>query len=570
MQYFSNKKHKIIFEGSVLLSVCLHVMALLFLQRQSVWFSPAKTISPAIPWIASMAKLEKEQFFKEAFQPSSLPSLADANPFEALEEGTALSFRSDSVPLGLPSALEFLVPPDPFPTNELLVSHQLPSFSLPTEDPHNLLDHLPRDLIVPKPSRGSPPPPASSPSLIAGNTTLQIPILPQIAEVAPPIAAPPPFGPEYHPEPPLAPSSLFLVPSPQMPALPTLKELKTSTFSDFFDTDITFFPLEEGGALFAITFIPHTDLQLTPIRQNYFFLIDRSNSIQKDRLHATKQAVQKAIGELEQGDTFNIIAFDNKIEKLSPVSLALNESSLLKGRAFLDTITLGSFFAHSDLFKSLFLTIPYTSVEDELYAAILLTDGESLNKKGNTYTLLNEWTRLNQGKVSLFVVGLESDLNLPALDTVCAFNRGKLFTSSTKRGIKRKLLKAMKTLHTPIAKSMSCRAISRSTQGVVELCPKGSCTPHLYLDEPYTILGKTNSFDDFVLFVQGRLNGGWLHIKKTISLNKGKKGGAALQAEWALHKAYELYDRYLIDENPEHLTQAKLLLTPHNLRLPFE
>lgn len=517
-----------------------------------------------------MPKLEKEQFFKEAFLPSSVPSFVETNPFQALEEGTALTFRSNSVPLDLPSSLEFLVPPDPFPTNELVASHHLPSFSLPTEDPHTLLDHIPQDLIVPKPINNGTSAPPSAPSLIAGNTTLQIPILPPIGEVAAPLIAAPSFTPEYHPGPPLAPASLFLVPSPQMPNLPTLKELKTATFSDFFDTDITFFPLEEGGALFAITLIPHTDLQLTPIRQNYFFLIDRSNSIQKDRLHATKQAVHKAIGELKQGDTFNIIAFDNKVEKFSPVSLAFNESSLLKGRSFVDTIALGSFFAHSDLFKSLFLTIPYTSVEDELYTAILLTDGESLNKKGSTYTLLNEWTRLNQGKVSLFVVGLEGDPGLTPLDTICAFNRGKLFTSSTKRGIKRKLLKTLKTLHTPIAKSMSCRAISRATQGAVELCPKGSCTPHLYLDEPYTILGKTNSFDDFVLFVQGRLNGGWLHIKKTISLNKGKKGGASLQAEWALHKAYELYDRYLIDENPEYLTQARLLLTPHNLRLPFE
>jgi hypothetical protein len=76
--------------------------------------------------------------------------------------------------------------------------------------------------------------------------------------------------------------------------------------------------------------------------------------------------------------------------------------------------------------------------------------------------------------------------------------------------------------------------------------------------------------DDFILFVQGRLNGEWLHIKKTISFLNGKKGGSALKAEWALQKTYALYEQYLIDDNPGHLAEARALLEPLNLRAPFE
>ncbi len=162
------------------------------------------------------------------------------------------------------------------------------------------------------------------------------------------------------------------------------------------------------------------------------------------------------------------------------------------------------------------------------------------------------------------------DLQLNALETASVFNRGKLFVSPTKRGLKRKLLKLMKTVHAPVSKNLSCRAIAKSPHSAIELLPKGSQTPHLFLNEPYIILGKANSLDDFILFVQGRLNGEWLHIKKTISFTNAKKGHSSLKAEWALQKAYELYDQYLSDNNPEHIAEVRALLEPHELQIAFE
>src|SRR5690606_37947021 len=99
------------------------------------------------------------------------------------------------------------------------------------------------------------------------------------------------------------------------------------------------------GYVFALTLIPKPDLNLPKIRQHYTFLIDRSNSIQRERLLATKNAVHKALEELEPDDTFNIIVFDTKIEKLSPVPLPYSAESLAHAEAFLEKINLGSFFS---------------------------------------------------------------------------------------------------------------------------------------------------------------------------------------------------------------------------------
>ena len=349
-----------------------------------------------------------------------------------------------------------------------------------------------------------------------------------------------------------------------------MRELHTVAYSNAFETELIFSKKAEGGYIFALTLIPRRDLSLAPMRQNYLFLIDRSNSIQKDRLISTKNAVRKALEELRDEDTFNIFVFDSKVDKLSPHPLSYSHAALNQADVFLNRLELGSFFSQSDLFKPLFLTIPSKVEENELYTAILFTDGDPLSKTGGPYSLLYHWTSYNQGRVALFVVGMTTDAHLPIFDAISYFNRGKVTASTTQRGLKRKTMRLMKTIHTPVAKNLSCKAIARVPQNHIEIFPTDTSAPHLYLNEPYVILGQTDSLEDFILFVQGRLQGKWLHIKKNISFLHGKKGHSALQAEWALQKAYGLYENYIADNNPQHLIEARALLTSHDLHIPFE
>ena len=94
--------------------------------------------------------------------------------------------------------------------------------------------------------------------------------------------------------------------------------------------------------------------------------------------------------------------------------------------------------------------------------------------------------------------------------------------------------------------------------------------PHLYLEQPYVILGSAETLDDFILFVQGRIKGKWLNIKKTVSFLNAKRGSQSLKGEWALQRAYRLYELYLRDDNPGHLAEARLLLEPYDAQIAFE
>lgn len=570
-----NKKHRRILRRSLLASLCFHAAALFFLQRQSLWFSSSLPPAHSSSWIASMGRAERNQILKEAFEAPVISSAkAKTTDHPNLESLPPPSLKNPPLLLAAEPERFFsaFLPSAPFPAEELLVSNQNLSFSLP---PQELLDslftHLPKDLIIPSPSK-----PLSR--------SLFPPPLPSTASLA--VATAPPFSPTAPPSS-LArakesPSSLPSLPKDDRPAkappiaplshlpkLPSLAELDTVSYSRAFDAELVFSPLEEGY-IFALTLIPRADLELPQIRQHYSFLIDRSNSIQRERLSATKSAIRRILEELDPDDTFNIIAFDSKIDKLSAYSLPAHNKSFAQAEDFLEKIELGNFFSPADLYKSLFLTLPGAVQSDELYTTILLTDGENLAKKGAQRALLSDWTYHNRGKTVLFVVAMEGDAHLGTLDAAAVFNKGKLIHSPTRRGIKRKLLKLMKDIHAPIAKNLACQVIPLSPQSAIELFPNNHKMPHLYLNAPYVILGKTDSLDDFILFVQGRLKGKWLNIKKPISFLNAKKGGASLQTGWALQKAYDLYEQYILDDNPAHLAEARALLEPHELQMAFE
>ena len=178
------------------------------------------------------------------------------------------------------------------------------------------------------------------------------------------------------------------IPMPNLPLLPTLADLQTVNLSDSFDSELTFYPRTDGpGYIFALTLLPQKDLNLSKIRQNVIFLIDRSNSIQKDRLHATKQAIYRALEELNTDVHFNVIAFDTKIEKLFPSLTLQTKEAAGKANKFIENISLGSLFSYGDLYKALFLAIPNQVQDDELYTAILITDGESLSKTNAAFII---------------------------------------------------------------------------------------------------------------------------------------------------------------------------------------
>lgn len=358
---------------------------------------------------------------------------------------------------------------------------------------------------------------------------------------------------------------------PTYSSIPTLDRMNTFLYADDFDIEITSTINEkEPGYIFAVTLIPKIDIDLETINQNFFFLIDRSNPIQKERLKASRDAVYRSLSFLKKEDTFNILAFDSKIEKLFVEQKKITTSLKDRAKKFLINQKLASFFVSPNIYNCLYAVSNQEKDDDRINTIILLSNGDGLRHKALQHHFMKQWSSLNYKKASLFSIAMAHDPYITDLELISVLNRGWLMSSTTKGGIKRKLIKLMKTIQRPILKDVACHAVSKRSDHLIDLFKPFKQLPHLYANEPYTVIGKCEKLEDFTLILQGKNKNKWINIKKHIPLSNAQEGGESLKEQWALHEAWKAYREYLNDANTKHLQYAEKILEAFDIPPAFQ
>ena len=303
--------------------------------------------------------------------------------------------------------------------------------------------------------------------------------------------------------------------------------------SDHFTATVEYAPRRlRSGYVFKITFHPKSDIAFKRIRQNYFFLVDRSNSISRSRYFNNKKAVSSALSLLQPGDTFNILIFDNRVTRLADKPLPFAEETLVFAKDFLDKQGHGGHFAATDLYASLGKIIPHDVSEKELNTAILLSDGDTYLTLEKQRQIIGRWTIRNRGKVALFSLASGCGNNLPLLDLISTFNKGSLLYASTHEEVEDKLTRLITTVQNPIGKNMRATAISGDPQNLIQLQPKNMRSPELYQNRPFVVWGTTNRLTPFTLFLQGDYYDRRFDIKKKITFDTAQNGTLSMEREW--------------------------------------
>lgn len=340
-----------------------------------------------------------------------------------------------------------------------------------------------------------------------------------------------------------------------------IPEFNNVEWNEMFDVDIKTVAREEGGYLFSLTFLPKIDLAQHRLKQNYYFLIDRSNSIEKHRYQSFKRAVTRAIASLRDGDHFNIVILDSKIARLSETLLPYTKKNQRLAEEFLERQPHGHYGPNADIYTSLGKIIPSQVNDDEAYTAILISDGDSSLKPEKQRGLINAWLQANRSKITLYTAAVGQDNNLSTLDLLSTVSRGSLLYSDTHTGFPRKLAKLVLTVRSPIAKEMSVAILPTDPSARLQIYPSSSCLPYLFSDHPYVLYGTAEKLSDFTLLLEGKNNGQMLAIKKVISFTKAKPGNRLLSKQWAAQQAHLFYEQYLQEGKPALLEEAKKLLS---------
>lgn len=328
-------------------------------------------------------------------------------------------------------------------------------------------------------------------------------------------------------------------------------------WNEFFDVDVKTYPQEEGGFLFSLNLIPKQDLSEYRLKQNFLFIIDRSNSIDRHRYQAFKRAALRAISSLREGDYFNVLLLDAKVTSFSNQPLPFTKSNQQKAEEFLEKQSHGHFGAATDIYSSLMKVLEPLKSSEEAITGILISDGDSPLKSDQQRKKINNWLEANQDRMTLYTATAGQGNNLSSLKMLSLASRGSLLYSDTHAAFPRKLAKLVMDLRYPIAKEMTVSLIPSDPSACFEILPPSARLPYLFSDHPYVIMGSCSKLTDFTLIVEGKNKDEVLTVKKEVSLSKAKPGSKLLSKQWACEKAHTFFDQYLKEGKSSLLEKAE-------------
>lgn len=330
-------------------------------------------------------------------------------------------------------------------------------------------------------------------------------------------------------------------------------------WKDLFDVEMKIYPQEEGY-LFGLTFLAKTPLLEHSLKQNYYFLIDGSQTIDRNRYQTFKRGVIRALSCLKEGDFFNILIFDSKIIRLNPTPLPFNKKNQQVAEHFLHQQDHTNFGKLGDIGSFLNTLLPIQSNYEEAHTAILISNGNSVLQREQQRQAVQTWIGQNHGKITLYTAAVGEDNNILFLELLSRLSRGHLMYSDTHASFPRKLAKLVSILRKPLVKEMALTIVATDPEAHLQLYPTDLRMPDLLSGKPYVVFGRIKKPTDFTIMLQGKNRENVLSIKKTLSFQHAKTGTSSFLREWYINHAHLYYEQYLQNGRSAFLEKAQSYL----------
>lgn len=335
-------------------------------------------------------------------------------------------------------------------------------------------------------------------------------------------------------------------------AIEQLLELDLRTYRDPSDPDHEYFQVR----------IRRSGAEALPVLARDVLLIqDASASMTQRSVDRGKEGMRHWLNALAEGDRFDVIAFNNTIERAFGEMTPFNAVTRSRASLFIENMR-----AHSgtDVFASLepLLTMPVSP--DRPVIAIMISDGVPTEGVVDSTDIIARFSEANNGRVSVFTVGGGARVNKYLLDFLSYKNRGDAEMTVHRDEIPDSLNRLAHELRRPVLAELRCRVAGDD----VDVFPR--MLTHLYLDRPLVVYGrKPVSTRETVIQVVGRSGAEVKDMVFRLRFDDAPAGDATIRTEWAWQKIYHLVGEHIRTRDPAVLREIRRMAGAYNLRVLY-
>ena len=340
---------------------------------------------------------------------------------------------------------------------------------------------------------------------------------------------------------------------------------------------------EKEDGYFMLLISPKYEVKKTEIvEKDFIFVLDQSGSMARRKIEQAKEALRYCVQNLNDGDRFNLILFNEDITSLADRlnrgeewfggerwsdSAALShklidvKSGREKAFAFIDGIEGRGMTNIND---ALYTALAETPDPNRPRIIVFLTDGCPTAGETNPARILENVAKANRNLSRIFVFGVGYDVNVRLLDKMAADNGGTRNYVEPNEDIEDAVSSLFRKMNEPVLVDVGINFGGIITKA---LSPKN--LPDLFREEQLTLLGRYEGHGDTVLKLRGIIGSEQHEFSKNVHFSELEPDNDFLPHLWAQRRIAELVDeaglnggnKKLLDEI-ERLSEEYGVLTP--------
>ena len=176
------------------------------------------------------------------------------------------------------------------------------------------------------------------------------------------------------------------------------------------------------GTFLALLSAPISPSEESVLARDIVLVIDRSGSMQGEKMSQAQKALHAVLGGLAPNDNFGVVAFDTQVSSLNGQTLPATDGNVLDAQAFVDDLVADGGTNIFDALKSAFSAFP-SQTGNPRYV-VFMTDGQATEGETGTQAILNMAASHNEVGARIYTFGIGYNVNTLLLDQLAKQSSG--------------------------------------------------------------------------------------------------------------------------------------------------
>ncbi|MEW4489765.1 VIT domain-containing protein [Thalassoglobus sp. JC818] len=300
------------------------------------------------------------------------------------------------------------------------------------------------------------------------------------------------------------------------------------------------------------------------------FVVDKSGSMSGQKMEQAREAAKFILNNLRDGDQFNIISYDSKVESFSSQLQEFSSKTREAALAYVDGLFAGGGTNIHDSLTSALSGLSESKLPNYI---LFMTDGRPTTGEQNESKIAAAVKAANAVNARLLTFGVGYDVNSRLLDRLSRDNHGLGEYVRPDEDIEEYVSKVFQRISSPVLTNAELTFDfddSSPGQGINRVSPSGSLD--LFSGEQLVVVGRFRKFGAAKIRLTGFIRGEEQEFTFSGKFRKkvNNDSNPFIAKLWATRRIGELIDELdLNGRNDELINELVMLSTKHGILTPY-